>query len=372
VTGALVQDGERAALAGTVRSGVLHATARVLGMEVPLTARPAGSGLQLLLEGDDEPTLFERRGGAPAARAPAPGASAAGAPAAGAPAATAGAKAGPRPEEEPAPRAGAADGRLHRVAHEGWSVRLPEGWDGQERDGALALGSRTEAGLLLVQATPRSDPESLRAGLGEVLAELGFAGAAPSLEPAQMPGGRGLAAEFPVTARDGTALRLRAVAVACERGAVAMLAVTTAEKMGALRRRVDEMARSVRFFTPEVSAAQRFLAGEWWGYSSAGIGATGGTESALAFCPDGRFFSSSESSYSGGAGTAGAWGVAGQRASGGGARWTAVGTPASGRVTVTRPDGRTSVISWQAKEGGGGVYFDGSLHARTGENKYCR
>jgi hypothetical protein len=235
----------------------------------------------------------------------------------------------------------------------------------------LVLGSRTEAGLLLVQATGQRDPEGLRAGLGEDLAEVGLAGPVPALQPARLPGGRGLQAEFPVTARDGAALRLRAVAVVGERGTVAILGATTAEKMGLLRQRVDEMARSIRFFAPEVTPGQQFVAGEWWSFTSAGAGATGGTEAALAFCPDGRFFDSSESSYGGGAGTAGAWGVASQRGGGGGARWTAAGTPEAGRVTVTRADGSTAEMAWKARPDGG-VYFDGRLYARTGERKYCR
>jgi hypothetical protein len=180
--------------------------------------------------------------------------------------------------------------------------------------------------------------------------------------------GRAIYTEVEGTAQDGTRMRVRAVGVIGKKGTLAILGLTTpGKKFDNIRRRVDSIARSVRFFKPKTSPGRRFVMGEWFGYSG---GSGGGTSRWLAFCPDGRFFYESESSYSGGAGTDGAWGAVGKGKDHG--SWKAVGTNARGTVFVTNPDGSEAEIRYQAKRGSDGVYFDGHLYGRTGKTNYCK
>jgi hypothetical protein len=54
------------------------------------------------------------------------------------------------------------------------------------------------------------------------------------------------------------------------------------------------------------------------------------------------------------------------------ARWNAVGDRTGGRITLTYPDGRSGAITYRLEGRGDGMLFDGRLHGRTGERKYCR
>lgn len=360
VEGTVTVTGQAARIAGRVSGGVLSARLDVPGAgAVGFTARATGDGLRVQLEGDDEVSLFRRQKGAqpPAAEArPRP------------PAGGREAPVGPAPQ----PVGATPGGHVYRAEYEGWSVAIPAGWKHAPRGGGLALGSDREAGLILVVPTTTTDAAALDEGLGELLAELGRFPAAPALQAMSLPGGQGRWTEVQGVAQDGTAVRVRAVGVVGAAGTVGVLGITTpdAAKLSALRQRVDAMARSVRFFKPTVSPARQLVVGEWWSYTSAsGVGGTGGTEKTLAFCPDGTFFSSSESSYGGGAGTSSAWGVAGARR--GVARWNAVGDRSGGRITLTYPDGRSAQVVFQPG-GGDAMRFDGRVYGRTGEHRYCR
>jgi hypothetical protein len=162
------------------------------------------------------------------------------------------------------------------------------------------------------------------------------------------------------------------VGVIGKRGTVAVLGMTVpGRKFDTIRKRVDAIARTVRFFKPRTSPGRKFVMGEWWSYSgSATMSSSGGTSRWMAFCPDGRFFYKSESGYSGGAGTDAAWGAVGGGTNAG--RWKCVGTSRQGTVHVVNPDGSTADIRYQAKPGSDGVYFDGNLYGRTGKNEFCQ
>jgi len=356
VTGEVVVGGVRAALAGTVAGSRL--TGRVSfpwGEALPFTAwiEPDGS---LVVDVDGEVGRYRRVEAGDARPAPAP----AGPPRAAPPRAAPGLAA--RSPESSAGPADPGGGRLYRARYEGWEVRIPRGWKAVERDGDLWLGSDTEAGLILVVHTPSRDPGRLQVELAAQLAEVGsFAPA--TLRPERGPAGPLYVAEVSGVAADGTRLAVRAVAAVGPRGSVGIMGGTTPERFPTLRRRVDSMARSVRFFEPEIARGARIVVGSWWSYSgTTSYDGGGGTTTTLSFCPDGRFYSSSSSSYYGSGADAGTgpWGVAGAGGSTG--RWRAEGDERQGRIVVDYPDGTRTVIRYQVIEGG--IAFDGRPYAR--------
>jgi hypothetical protein len=328
------------------------------------SATLAGDTLKLRLEGDPTVGVYRRQGRAPAAALPAPGAGTAPAGRNAAAPSPAPAPAGSGGASALSARGAKARGRVYRSEYQGWSIRLAPGWDGREKDGVLFLGHRREAGLIVVEATSERDPEALRAGLAQDLMESGLMGQVPALSRSRMPAGTGVAASFPVRSRDGKALMVRAAGVIGPRGAVAVLGTTTREHFETLASRVDAMARSVRFFRPKVAPGRRVVLGEWYAYSGVGsfTGGGGGTESRMAFCPDGTFRDTSESSYYGSGSVGGTWGVAGSPQSSAG-RWRVEGGTQSGRIIITYPGDRESVITYQAR--GSDMTFDGKLYAHT-------
>ncbi len=112
------------------------------------------------------------------------------------------------------------------------------------------------------------------------------------------------------------------------------------------------------------------MAGKYWGYSGAStLSGGGGTETNMAFCPDGSFYDNTESSYYGSSGdsygneTMG-WGASSQ--SGAAGTWSIEGTTQSGTITIHYKNGNESVIRYQAGDERGSYYFDGSLTTKTG------
>lgn len=156
-----------------------------------------------------------------------------------------------------------------------------------------------------------------------------------------------------------------------EPGTVAVYGITVpGDKFKLMRQRVDAVARSVAFFKPKVSPGRQAVVGEWFSFSGAGLGNSGGSSYNLAFCPDGRFLSSSESGYSSGVGTAGAWGTASQGGAAG--RWTVRGDQRQGTITVTYQNGEQAEFKYQVKKPRDGVYFNGRLYGLKGGAELCR
>ncbi len=92
---------------------------------------------------------------------------------------------------------------------------------------------------------------------------------------------------------------------------------------------------------PNDAALMQKFAGYYYSFSSAGVGYSGGTERKLMLCPDGRYYDSAESGYSGGAGTSGAWGTASQGSGGG--RWSIQGNMNNGTITFSNSKGTNQV-----------------------------
>jgi len=112
------------------------------------------------------------------------------------------------------------------------------------------------------------------------------------------------------------------------------------------------------------------LAGKYWGYSgTSSYSGGGGTETRMAFCMDGSYHDSSESSYYGSTQDQYGdenmvWGAANQSAGSG--SWSVQGTPAEGTITISYHDGSEGTIEYRAGDEAGTYYFDGKLCSKTG------
>jgi hypothetical protein len=111
-----------------------------------------------------------------------------------------------------------------------------------------------------------------------------------------------------------------------------------------------------------------YYVGSYYSFSGVAGGQTGGTERKLSLCPDGKYYSSSESGYSGDAGTAGAWGTASQ--GGGGGTWKITGSKTSGTIAMTNASGKTTVYKYETC--GNGCYYFGSVKYAYAGKPECR
>jgi hypothetical protein len=109
------------------------------------------------------------------------------------------------------------------------------------------------------------------------------------------------------------------------------------------------------------------IAGEYYSYA-------GSTEKKIMFCPEGTFFDSSESSYSG-AGTDSlgnqtmAWGNASQNQGSG--QWAIQGSAQSGTITLVYKSGKRVQVKYQAGPEKGCYSFDGTTFCYSGPAR-CR
>lgn len=109
------------------------------------------------------------------------------------------------------------------------------------------------------------------------------------------------------------------------------------------------------------------IAGEYYSYA-------GSTEKKLMFCPEGTFFDSSESSYSGtGADSLGnqtmAWGNASQNQGSG--QWAIQGNAQSGTITLVYKSGKRVQVKYVAGPEKGCYKFDGTVFCYSGPAR-CR
>ncbi|HXH72825.1 MAG TPA: carboxypeptidase-like regulatory domain-containing protein, partial [Mariprofundaceae bacterium] len=108
------------------------------------------------------------------------------------------------------------------------------------------------------------------------------------------------------------------------------------------------------------------IAGTWWGYS-------GSTERSIGLCPDGSYYDSAESSYSGrGFDAQGnetmAWGSAGRR--GGQGSWTIQGDYNAGIISVQYGNGGTATLQYRQIGDPGCLSFNGNTLCR--KSKSCQ
>jgi hypothetical protein len=107
----------------------------------------------------------------------------------------------------------------------------------------------------------------------------------------------------------------------------------------------------------------RQMAGVYYSFSSAGLSYSGGTEKRITLCPNGTYSSGSESSYSAGAGTGGAWGTAGQQSGRG--TWRVRGNVNKGILTTIDSSGKATEYRYE-RCGGDCIYFGNNKFAIAG------
>jgi hypothetical protein len=113
---------------------------------------------------------------------------------------------------------------------------------------------------------------------------------------------------------------------------------------------------------PNDTSLMQAMAAEYYSYS-------GSTERKVMLCPDGRYFNSSESGYSGtSSDSLGnqnlAWGSASQKSGAG--RWVVQGTQQQGTISLTGNDGSRSQVQYQSTGERGCFRFNGTAFCASG------
>jgi hypothetical protein len=105
------------------------------------------------------------------------------------------------------------------------------------------------------------------------------------------------------------------------------------------------------------------FAGTYYSFSAVGGGQTGGTETSVTLCPDGTYYNSSETGYSGSG-----WGSASQGGNRG--TWRIVGNMNEGTLTTVTSSGSATEYKY-SRCGNDCVYFGNNKFAYAGPPK-CR
>jgi hypothetical protein len=113
---------------------------------------------------------------------------------------------------------------------------------------------------------------------------------------------------------------------------------------------------------PNDASLMQAMAAEYYSYS-------GSTERKVMLCPDGRYFNTSESSYSGtSSDSLGnqnlAWGTGNQRSGSG--RWSIQGTQQQGLITLSGNDGSSSQVQYQSTGERGCFRFNNNTFCKSG------
>jgi len=111
---------------------------------------------------------------------------------------------------------------------------------------------------------------------------------------------------------------------------------------------------------PNDSQLMQQFAGKYYSFSAVGGGQTGGTETKVTLCPDGTYYESSESGYSGGSG---AWGSASQGANRG--SWRIIGNMNEGTLTTVTSSGSATEYKF-SRCASDCVYFGNNKFAYAG------
>lgn len=266
LSGTAVMDGEQGRLSGTVTGNKVSGRISYDGDQEAFTGTVSGNTLRLVFEGDDEGAETFTRGAKQADTGPVRETAA---PRGVAPPAEE--EPAPKGRSQPAPQVGAATGGTYK-SDEGWSVRAPANWKFGEKAGRVLFGSDTEAGLIVAWfdagGTYQQMQQVAAQGINDDGLVLSPTGAA---QPVQTAAGKGLGVDLQGTGQDGQPIVARAVGVAGPQGTVAILGLTTAQQLKALRPKVDAMAKSVAFFKPNVAAGAQLLRGSLCNYSGGSV-----------------------------------------------------------------------------------------------------
>jgi hypothetical protein len=163
----------------------------------------------------------------------------------------------------------------YKSSFDGWQVKIPAKWKYAVQGGALMVGSDTEAGLMTVEYTAGMTLEQMEATAAQGLQEEGMVlQLSKKTQRMKIGPNQAVVAYFVGQTLDGVSIRGKGVGLAGKAGGVVVLGVTTPEKMPNLEKRVDETARSVRFFTPKASQGASRLMGPMCTFSGGSVGST--------------------------------------------------------------------------------------------------
>jgi hypothetical protein len=271
------------------------------------------------------------------------------------------------------PAPAAATGPRYVHPHWGVSFAVPAAWVVTDRQAALLVASKSEAGLMIVRFTRKTNLDQLRQGYAEGLEEDGLR-LMPVVQLQNFPAGGqpGLAGELAGFSSDGYTIKARIIGVVSPFGdAAVVLGLTTAEKYAQLKPRVDALASSLAFTQSRTPPAKDFLAGHYEAYSGSSSGSFS-SESRMSLCADGTFGTNRETHSSGSGGTYG-----GQGRSGG--RWTADGDEFQGTVTLMYGNGARDQMNYVTSTNpkdrsyyGPAVRFGNKLYQKTGDGSCSR
>ena len=258
-------------------------------------------------------------------------------------------------------------------ANWGFKFNLPKGWKVEKGPKGAVMAHDTIPGMIWVFPHTSSSLQEIRAqlhqGLDEEDIKLRLTSQVQSLSSNALAGTySGIYQGQQVTARGiGT--------FSPNGGGALIIAMTVPDKFGPnLTNTADIVAKSMQYFRASSGSAgmggigggggpsgpgdplMRQMAGVYYSFSSAGLSYSGGTETKVVMCPDGTYYSGSESSYSAGAGTSGAWGAAGQRGDRG--TWKVRGNVNEGILTTMGPDGKPT--EYRYKRCGGDCIYIGN------------
>jgi len=250
VTGSGTVDGLAGKLDGALQDDLVVGTYRTADGQGVFQAALQGDTLYLSFDGD-APLTFSRSQGAsiqPAQPAPAPQLAAAG----------------------PAPAS--ATGKKFRSELDGYELKAPKNWKLAEQAGRILLGSDTEPGLIVAWYVPGMTFEQMQKisaqGLNQEGVLLAPQGSASGLK---VKAGQALAVDLAGTSKDNIKLQAHAVGIAGERGAIAILGVTTPAQFDALWPKVQQVAASVAFFKPRAGSGTQLLRGALCNWSGGSV-----------------------------------------------------------------------------------------------------
>lgn len=252
----------------------------------------------------------------------------------------------------------------------GVELRVPAGWRSGEHNGALLMGSDSEAGLIVVRYLPKTTKAELVSGYQSGVNEGGVR-LSPSGEAQEFKaqGGTALSGELSGATAEGSTLKAQSVAVLSRWGGAAVVfGLTDEAHFAGLRPRVEEIAKSLRFREPKAPQGAEVLAGRFE-YVYVSKSGSYSREAKITLCADGRFTKGGELAGSGSAGSA-------VSAHNNGGTWSSEGDGESGQLTLLYGNGATETLPYRVSRDprdrsayGPAVSIGDTKYQRTGD---CR
>ncbi len=248
---------------------------------------------------------------------------------------------------------GGSGGNGKRISVEsmGLSFRVPTGWIAKKdpNSGNYIMGSNSIPGIILMFPHNYKNINELVAASSEGFNSKGInLRASSDIEKISE---NAIGTEFSGIFQNVQAKAYVIGILSPKGGGFLAMCITKADKYTSLHKRsAIELAKSVRFFTPKVdSSLMNWIAGEYYSY-------VGHTERKLMLCPNGTYYYSDESSYSGELSGGGAWGNAAE--SGDRGTWRITGNRQRGTIIFTSSkDGGSSERPYVVG-GKGLIYID--------------